>query len=355
MHRAAGSIGARTWSWEIVRVLGEDGGLTTEWRRVLPKIEDRLLDSVVYLYPNEGAAKDGVKIGGSGFLVGVLSREQQFVHLYVVTNRHVVEDDAMGRSSRVVRLTSREEPTVIRSAPGSEWVLSEEDDLAVWYFGTQVWGGDNYACVPFDSLVQERARGDYFVGAECVMLGRFITKDGKQRNLPTARFGNISMLPLEPYVDAKGASSHAFLVETRSQAGYSGSPVFVYRRTGHVEVPIRPFEAYRQGTRMVPAPLMEMWNFQLLGIDRSHLANVTTVREQFENGRLSNEPHPKLPDAGVELGSGMLVVVPAWKLAELINREDVRNVREGPIESDLVDEFVVQLDSDGTIGRIETS
>jgi hypothetical protein len=304
----------------------------------LPKIEDRLLDSVVYLYPNEESAKEGVKIGGSGFLVGVLSHMQKVVHLYVVTNRHVVEDDAMKRSSRVVRLTSRDEPTVIRTAPIEDWALAEEDDLAIWHFGTQPWGIQNYSCVSFDSLVQERARGDYFVGAECVMLGRFITKDGKQRNLPTARFGNISMLPLEPYVDARGISSHAFLVETRSQAGYSGSPVFVYRRTGHVDVPVRPIESYKRGTRLVPAPLVEMWNFQLLGIDHSHLANISTVKERFENGRLGNEHHPNLPNAGVELGSGMLVVVPAWKLADLLNVEAVRAVREEPIDNFAVGE-----------------
>jgi hypothetical protein len=33
-------------------------------------------------------------------------------------------------------------------------------------------------------------------------------------------------------------------------------------------------------------------------------------------------------DAHIELGSGMLAVVPAWKLTELLGREDVRGMRE---------------------------
>jgi len=48
--------------------------------------------------------------------------------------------------------------------------------------------------------------------------------------------------------------------------------------------------------------------------------------------------HPELPkDARVELGSSMIGVVPAWKLLDLVNREDVRSVRQESRPSYLIE------------------
>jgi hypothetical protein len=46
----------------------------------------------VYLYPTVEAADRGVGAGGSGFVLGVpFPDDERTWHLYVVTNRHVVE------------------------------------------------------------------------------------------------------------------------------------------------------------------------------------------------------------------------------------------------------------------------
>jgi hypothetical protein len=193
----------------------------------LPRIQDKLLDSVVYLYPSEVSADNAEKIGGSGFIMGVWSRVQNTVHLYVVTNQHVVRNKDGSPNCQVVRMTSRDNPKAIRSIPDKDWITPTVDDLAISYIGTQsISLEEDLAFISSDSAVKEENRSDYFVGADCFMLGRFISRDGRQRNTPTARFGNISMLPIEPIIEEDGNLTSAFLVETRSQSGFSGSPVF---------------------------------------------------------------------------------------------------------------------------------
>jgi len=75
-------------------------------------------------------------------------------------------------------------------------------------------------------------------GDDIFMVGRFITFDGKQRNTPVVRFGQISMLPAEPVeVDGGRAQEEVFLVECRSIGGLSGSPVFVDLQTRELTYP----------------------------------------------------------------------------------------------------------------------
>src|SRR5271166_1331413 len=63
------------------------------WRPGMPRIPDRYLDCVIYLYGSEADAEDGLQTGGSGFLVGVPTTDltTNAVILYAVTNRHVIE------------------------------------------------------------------------------------------------------------------------------------------------------------------------------------------------------------------------------------------------------------------------
>ena len=52
--------------------------------------------------------------------------------------------------------------------------------------------------------------------------------DGGQKNTPSARFGNMSMMPEKPIRRADGILQESYLLEMRSINGYSGSPAFVH-------------------------------------------------------------------------------------------------------------------------------
>jgi hypothetical protein len=62
------------------------------------------------------------------------------------------------------------------------------------------------------------------IGNEVAFAGLFVNHHGKKRNEPIVRFGNICGIPSEP-VSTKAGDIEAYLVESRSVGGLSGSPV----------------------------------------------------------------------------------------------------------------------------------
>ncbi len=67
--------------------------------RDMPRIDDVLLDVIVYLYPSEAAAEDGEKLGGSGFLLGIplpetklCTHREDFMRLANTTAKKTSED-----------------------------------------------------------------------------------------------------------------------------------------------------------------------------------------------------------------------------------------------------------------------
>jgi hypothetical protein len=71
-----------------------DGYRTRVWEKIVPRIDDSILNCGIYLYGSEEDAKRGEPYGGSGFLVGVPfgNRPPNTAwHCYAVTNAHVVK------------------------------------------------------------------------------------------------------------------------------------------------------------------------------------------------------------------------------------------------------------------------
>jgi hypothetical protein len=64
----------------------------------MPYVLQPVLGSSIFLYGSEHDATQGANWGGSGVLVGVGSIANPFrVHLYAVTNAHVVEQCPVAR------------------------------------------------------------------------------------------------------------------------------------------------------------------------------------------------------------------------------------------------------------------
>jgi len=136
-------------------------------------------------------------------------------------------------------------------------------------------------------------------GDEVFMTGRFVNHEGRQKNLPMVRFGNISMVPLEPVETERGLLQECFLIEVRSLPGYSGSPVFLN------PLPI----VWGDVRRDYNVPL------RLLGIDFAHLPHESRVIDQKTKKPVDDKWI-------VKENSGIAGVVPAWKLAELLDAEE---------------------------------
>jgi len=195
-----------------------------------------LLDIVFFLYPDEESAKQGKKAGGTGFFVSIPSSTypNQFHHTYAVTNWHVAV-----QGSPVIRVNGRTGPPVIFPFEPHEWTfLPNHHDIAaipvtlnpsIHKVEAINFDGANSFCLTNDDIQarQISAAEDVF------MLGRFIDYDGYEANVPSMRFGNISMMEahVEQPTGFKGAS---LVVDMHSRTGFSGSPVFVYRTAGSI-------------------------------------------------------------------------------------------------------------------------
>jgi hypothetical protein len=146
-------------------------------------------------------------------------------------------------------------------------------------------------------------------GDDVFMVGRFVTHDGRQRNTPSLRFGDISMMPRGPVMHPRGYTVESFLVETRSLSGYSGSPVCV-------SVPKNILRPARERGTYSPRE----GGFWLLGVDWGHIPIYENVLEKNRED--------EIPEGWVvESNSGQMAVAPAWKLKELLDMEELAVVR----------------------------
>ena len=104
-------------------------------------------------------------------------------------------------------------------------------------------------------VVEREAVG---VGLDIFLTGLFVEHHGRERNVPIVRVGNIASMP-EESVSSRIGLMDAYLIETRSVGGLSGSPVFVQMGTH------RPDAQYNLVRRPDNSPL-----WFLLGVMHGH-------------------------------------------------------------------------------------
>jgi hypothetical protein len=296
----------------------------------LPRISDNYTDIAVYIYRSLEEANNGVRQGGSGFLVGVpLVQNPDLGFTYVVTNRHVVAN----ATNPVVRLNRLDGGIQCIPTKFSQWAFHPNgDDIAVLPLEID-YSSVKFTHVPIDHFVSETLviSEDIGIGDDVVMVGRFINHEGAQRNTPAVRFGNIAMMPTETIITPQGLRQQSFLVEVRSLPGYSGSAVLIYspcamfdmstRRGGKTQKEYEDeLEKERQekGWAMSSPPLERMHpkGPYLLGIDFCHIHRQSIVNNV----------------AGDEIGyvkenTGMAGVIPAWKIVEVLKSDELETIR----------------------------
>lgn len=256
----------------------------------MPRIHDPYLLCALYLFASPEGAERNDHLGGSGFIAGYKSQDGTMIHLYAVTNRHVIED-----GFTVLRLNKLLGGYDIMETSKNSWLLHPEDDVAICPIGPDhhyhkfsvisAAEDDEKSLFVTEKKVKKYNLG---VGDEVLMVGRFLSHQGSKQNLPLARFGSIAMMPIETIENSLGNKREHFLVEIRSVSGFSGSPVFVYDL---------PFNY--AGVR--PEPFGQF----LLGIDCGHM-----------------------PKAKSLLESGIAAIVPAWRILELLEDEQLKQMRK---------------------------
>jgi len=274
------------------------GRLYLDWEP-MPRVPDQYLECVVYLYPSIVAADKGDQVGGTGFIVRIDDGEPPTDFYYVVTNKHVIE-----QGNTTVRFNTPSRRHEAFEYDESNWFKAKNADLATYLLpDPDPRALDFRPVVPGAFVTRERiASHDIGIGDEVFFAGRFINAEGKDRNRPSLRFGTIAQVSTD-LIDGE----ESFLVEARSIPGYSGSPVFVYLTTGMPRgVMFRSMGGPSHG--------LGPW---LLGVDWSHINDYVDAKDDRGN---------KLPFK-IRSNSGMMGVVPVWKLEELLFRQDVKDMR----------------------------
>lgn len=257
------------------------------------RIQQSALDCTVYLYPDEDHARRGENAGASGFLI-----TRPGGTLWAVTNRHAIE-----QGHWAIRVNTKAGGVDVVDTDETQWIFHPDGtDLAIRPIALSQTHHD-FKFLTHEWLLTEDTRELYDIGPgdPCYMLGRFVHHDGKVRNTPTARFGQIAQLPQE-VVKIGGLSQESFLVELRSIAGFSGSPVFVYLdsayyRDIHGRVAPDGRKAFPGHFETGPWLLGIEWGMVPLW-DPVHDKNLVPL----QNGWV------------VPSNTGMAAVIPAWKL-----------------------------------------
>jgi Trypsin-like peptidase domain len=287
------------------------------WELDVPRIRDDLLNSVAYLYPSEAEAEEGTKLGGSGFFVGINLGLPRVELLCLVTNKHVVDDGNM-----TVRINTPDGRFDVIALDGVNWSFHPDgDDLAVCPVGINT-AHHNIRAVSDRNFLSKKLIDQYDVGVgdDVFMIGRFISREGKERNIPSVRFGAIAQMPAEPII-LDGIPQESYLVAVRSIPGYSGSPVFI-------TIPPAPGPAPNVNQNLpdelkaqVP-DLLKMLGYNpkrqsqyqlgpwLVGIDYCHIYDKEKIFDKE-----TDEP---IPNMEVHSNTGMMGVIPAWRLTEIL-------------------------------------
>jgi hypothetical protein len=246
-------------------------------------IPTRITKCVVFI-GYKPASGDEV-LAGTGFML--FRRTKESTAIYIATARHVIDGIRNTGLDRVLlRLNTKSHGAIWQETPLKDWRTHPDGitvDVAVTDFAwNQEWDHEPYP-VDAENLATSEIIREYEIsaGTDVLIAGLFHPHHGSQNNIPVVRVGTIAAMPSEA-VATKIGSMDAYLIDTRSIRGLSGSPVFVALGT----------------TRTVSGlPNRQFQRFFLLGLVHGHF-------------QLANE----------ELNLGIQIVVPVAKIVPVIEQ-----------------------------------
>ncbi len=257
------------------------------------RVSDSVRKCVVCLGLKDGA--EAPDFGGTAFVVN-LPGEKIGNFQYLVTAKHCL--DKIGDRPYVIRMNTRDGGSHEFDGKGVRW-WSHEDrtvDAAVTPFINAPSFHLDLRAVGIETFLTDEDIVKHQIGPgdEVFMTGLFKHVAGQKKNLPIARLGSLALIPDEQVYFHNGFMD-AYLVESRSIGGLSGSPAFV---SESVEVPYRTAKSDADADIRYWAPGQTFF----LGVVRGHW-------DAPPNGTLLEAE---------KVNMGICVVVPANKIREIL-------------------------------------
>jgi hypothetical protein len=295
------------------------------------QVDDQILNRTVFLVQ---PSSYGFTADGTGFLMDVECEGMSF--LYVVTCRHVVRPTVSVRD-----LAPNTEPIWIRinregdkppktiETKRSDWLYptNRRIDVCVYPFDLAKHNPDNdlevvhLSSSPEHHLIfreEQQRRWGLTLGDEVFMPSCFVGRVGDRKNIPVLRIGSIAAKPDEP-IAGVSHQNPAYLIETRSLGGVSGSPVFLHLEPDH----------RRQTPKLIKSPDEKHSNapYCLIGMMQGFHSG------QYADDFIADGDVEKIVPADVDFNAGIGVAVPINQIMDLIDRSDLVEARMGTVEA----------------------
>jgi hypothetical protein len=257
----------------------------------------------------------GMKLAGTAFFVGYPLGGSELNSVYIITAKHVIDGISKKSIDQKVhlRMNLKAGGVSFLGTPIKNWMFHPREsnvDVAVLNLAPSTdvveYRAIPYAMAATEAVVQKEEIG---VGDDVFLTGLFVTHCGSKRNIPIVRVGNIASMPEEKVHTQDLGDIDAYLIEARSIGGLSGSPVFAYlgamRRIGS------SIKMGRQG------PL-----FYWIGLMHGHFDLSRYEMDELGEDSMTN----------LKINMGIAVVIPVWKILEVIDQEVFRKARESALE-----------------------
>jgi hypothetical protein len=199
------------------------------------RIPNALFKSVVFICrKREGSQKHDFL--ATAFLFSVaIDKHPPLQCIFLVTAKHVIQAAKHHGYDLQIRINRRDgnaEFLPLRS----EWIYQEESgsDVAIYSFPFGEKGSDGkYDCESINSAMilrpADNSAHGIGIGESVFTIGLFSECQGKRKNIPILRVGNIAAVPDEALIDKNsGYEYRAYLIDMISTSGLSGSPVFAF-------------------------------------------------------------------------------------------------------------------------------
>ncbi len=268
------------------------------------QVDDQILNCTAFI--GTPLERGGFYAEGTGFFVEV--SQDGLSLIYLVTCRHVISR----LSAPAIRISGKGKPPSIIPTGREDWIGHPRSgiDICMFPFDLAKWdSGDDLDIGTISSqtgfLTPKSAEHFGFsLGIEVFIVGVFVGRIGEAKNIPVVRFGNVAAMPIEP---AFGSPQPAYLIETHSLGGVSGSPVFLHtspKRLGYNAH--RAYPNPQTGRTILPYLLVGM-------IVSSHSG-------QYSSDFVADDPDRIQPPKDVDFNAGISVALPVEQILEALHQ-----------------------------------
>ena len=273
---------------------------------------------------------------GTGFFVFL--QEDGFLFDYFISAQHLIWPRRKKTlqppdTPMAIRVNTKEGAAAVLQAPPKDWFYPEDPTIDVCALRDPIElyrnPPDKYdvGSINLQNMVVDAGNAKQLglsLGDEVFISGAFVGRVGYKKNIPIIRIANIAAMPEEP-IDFASPKRPAYLIETRSLGGTSGSPVFL--NTQDRRMPGSATETgVDQSIKEEERRTHFIMPYFLLGMI------IFTHGGNYAPDFVSEDDTDVHPLKDVEFNAGISVALPVSAITELLNSDRVAEPRMKELE-----------------------